>query len=135
MAGNGPKKLSLGFCSGCNPFSGSGRPRGTGAPDKNHQQTGYLKAVWLEIFGPVSLGFSTKSDPRGPPRSPGPAPHINLHEKSAPETKSEAVSWRTKDPGVFKDPGGVFKDPGGVFKDPGGIFKDPGGVFKDRLGF
>ena len=51
--------------------------------------TGYLKAVWLEIFGPA-LHFSAETDPRNPPRSPGPAPHTNFHEKSAPETNSKA---------------------------------------------
>ena len=50
---------------------------------------GYLKAVWLEIFGPVFPGFSAEIDPRDPPRSPGPASHINFHEKSAPQTNSK----------------------------------------------
>jgi len=43
-------------------------------------------------------GFSAENRPRDPPRSPGPAPHINLHQKSAPQTNSKAVSWRTKNP-------------------------------------
>ena len=32
--------------------------------------------------------------PRYPLRSTGPAPHINLHKKSAPETNSKAISRR-----------------------------------------
>ncbi len=62
------------------------------------QRAGYLKAVWPEIFGPVFLGFSAESDPRDPLRSPGPAPHINLREKSAPQTDTKSTSWRTKTP-------------------------------------
>ena len=37
-----------------------------------------------------------KSHPGIPARSPGPAPHVNLHEKSAPQTKSKAKWSRTK---------------------------------------
>jgi len=71
-------------------------------------QTGYLKAVWLEIFGPVFLGFSAEVDTRDPPRSPGPAPHINFHEKSAPQTKAK---WRrTKNPArLASDTQGHFR--------------------------
>jgi len=60
-----------------------------GATDTSRQAPGYLKAVWLEIFGPVFQGFPAETDPQDPPRSPGPAPHINFHEKSAPQTNSE----------------------------------------------
>ena len=35
--------------------------------------SGYLKAVWLEIFGPVFLGFSAETDPRQFPRKISPA--------------------------------------------------------------
>jgi len=45
---------------------------------------GYLKAVWLEIFGPVSPGFPAETDPRDSPRSPGPGPHTNFHETNQP---------------------------------------------------
>ena len=55
-----------------------------------NQLSGYLKAVWLEIFGPVFPGLFAEAIPRDPPRPPGPAPRINLHEKSAPETTSKA---------------------------------------------
>ena len=55
--------------------------------------TGYLKAVWLETFGPVFTWFLVETDPRDPPRSPGPVPHISVHEKSAPQTNSTA-KWR-----------------------------------------
>ena len=51
-----------------------------------------MKAVWLKMFGPVFLGFRQKIDPRDTPRSPGPAPHINLHQKSAPETNCKLIS-------------------------------------------
>jgi hypothetical protein len=60
--------------------------------------SGYLKAVWPEIFGPVFPGFSAEPDHPRPPRSPGPAPHVNFHEKSTPQTNSKAVSWQTKIP-------------------------------------
>ena len=57
------------------------------------QIAGYLKAVWLEIFGPVFPEISAEIDPRDPPRSPAPARHINFHEKSAPQTNSNAKWW------------------------------------------
>ena len=41
--------------------------------------SGYPKAAWLEIFGPVFPVVSAETDPRDPPRSPGPAPHIDFH--------------------------------------------------------
>ena len=53
--------------------------------------SGYLEGVWLEIFGPVFPGFPADTDPRDPPRSPGPAPDINFHEKSVPLTNSKAT--------------------------------------------
>ena len=46
--------------------------------------SGCLKAVWLEIFGPAFPEISAETDPRDPPRSPGPAPHINFHRKNQP---------------------------------------------------
>ena len=52
--------------------------------------SGYLKVVWLEIFDPVFPVNLAEIDPRGPPRSPGPAPHINFHEKSARQTNAKA---------------------------------------------
>ena len=50
----------------------------------------YLKAVWLEIFVPVFVGFSAEIDPRDTTKSPGPGPHINFHGKSAPQTNSKS---------------------------------------------
>ena len=41
-----------------------------------------LKAVRLEISARVRLVFLAEADPRDPPRSPRPAPHIRLHERS-----------------------------------------------------
>jgi len=35
-----------------------------------------------------------EKNPRGPPRSPGLPLDINLHDKSSPESKSKAVSFR-----------------------------------------
>ena len=61
-------------------------------------KAGYLKAVWLEIFGQVFLEISVESDPRDPARSPGPARHINLHEKSAPQATSKAKRRRANIP-------------------------------------
>ena len=60
--------------------------------------TGYLKAVWLKIFGPVFRGFRPEIEPGTPPRSPGLARDINLHQKSTPETNSKAISWHPKVP-------------------------------------
>ena len=56
---------------------------------------GYLK---VEIFGPVFSGFPAETDPRDPPRSPGPAPHVKMHEKSAPENNSKAISRHPTNP-------------------------------------
>ena len=58
--------------------------------------TRYLKAVWPEIFGPVFPGFAAESGPEDPLTSPGPAPHVTCHAKSAPQTNSNARWWRTK---------------------------------------
>ena len=54
--------------------------------------TGYLRAVWLEIFGPVFPCIFG----RDPPRSPGPAPHINFYKRSAPQANAKAVSRHPK---------------------------------------
>ena len=35
---------------------------------------------WLDILGLSFLGLSAETDYRDAPRSPGLAPHINLHE-------------------------------------------------------
>ena len=56
------------------------------------RMSGYLKGVWLEMFGRSFPGFSAETDPRDTPGSPGPAPHISLHEKSAPRTNSK-TKW------------------------------------------
>jgi len=52
----------------------------------------------LEIFGLVFLGISAETDPLDPPRLPGPVLHINFHEKSAPQTNSDAVLRHPKTP-------------------------------------
>jgi len=46
--------------------------------------------------GPDIVVFGGSGRPRAagdPLGSTGPAPHINLHKKSAPETNSKAISW------------------------------------------
>ena len=43
---------------------------------------GHLKAVWLDIVGPVFQEFPAGSGPRDTPRSTGPAPHTNSHPDS-----------------------------------------------------
>ena len=51
-----------------------------------------------ELFGRLEIadfgGLGGRNRPRDPLRSTGPAPHINLHQKSAPETNSKATSRR-----------------------------------------
>ena len=75
------------------PAKGGPRPRHSRRVSRPQRWSlragsGYLKAVWLENFGTVLPGFSAEADPRNPPRSPGLAPHIHLHEQSAPRTDS-----------------------------------------------
>ena len=53
---------------------------------------GGRKVVKIKIFGPVLRGFSPEIDPRDPLRSTGRTPDINLHQRSAPETNSKAIS-------------------------------------------
>jgi hypothetical protein len=48
------------------------------------------------MFGSVFCRFSANLDPQDPSRSPGLTLQFNLHEKTAPQTKSKAISWRTK---------------------------------------
>ena len=47
------------------------------------QRSGYLKAVWLEIFGPVFPGFPAESDPRDPLDRRGP-PRTSISTKNQP---------------------------------------------------
>jgi len=56
----------------------------------------YLKAVSLYIFGPVFPGLPAETDPQNLLGSPGPAPHVNFHENSVPQTDSNAKRWRTR---------------------------------------
>ena len=53
-------------------------------------QTGYPETVWPELFSPILRRFSAESDSRDSLRSPAPTPRVNLHEMSAPQTKSKA---------------------------------------------
>ena len=50
------------------------------------------KGLKIRIFGSVFLGFSKEIDPGTPLDRPGAPPDINLHQKSAPETNSKAIS-------------------------------------------
>ena len=59
------------------------------ALDMGASQKGGVK---ITIFGPVFLGFGPEIDPGTPLDRPGAPPDINLHQKSAPETNSEAIS-------------------------------------------
>ena len=69
-------------------------PGDLGGPRVKSRGAGYLKAVWLKHSGRFSWVLGRRSTP-GPPRSPGLARNINLHQKSAPETNSKAKWWRT----------------------------------------
>ena len=53
-------------------------------------QTGYPETVWPGFVCAILRGFSAESDSQDSLRSPGPAPRVNLHEMSAPQTKSKA---------------------------------------------
>ena len=57
-----------------------------------------LRPQTSDYGGPVFPGFSAEVDPRDPPRSPGPALHFKLHEKSAPQTDYDAISRHPKNP-------------------------------------
>jgi len=46
-------------------------------------------------FRPSSPWIFGRNRPPGPPRSPGPASHIHLHEKSGPQTNPKA-KWRRR---------------------------------------
>ena len=55
------------------------------------------RRVKIKLLGPVFRGFSPEIRPLDPLRSTGHPPDINLHQKSAPETNSEAISlWAHK---------------------------------------
>ena len=73
------------------------------------------------MFGPFFTGFSAEADPRDPPRSPGPAPHINFNEKSAPQTNSKA-KWFWN---FWVSPKDVWKGPRGPFRPPSAEFCTP----------
>jgi hypothetical protein len=50
--------------------------------------TGYLKAAWPKVPGPVFGRFSDKLGPQSPSRSMGLVLQCRLHHKSAPQTNS-----------------------------------------------
>ena len=104
------------------------------------------KGVKIKIFGPVLRGFSPEIDPGTPLDRPGAPPDINLHQKSAPETNSKAISqWarggyvlgrshtcaRSHNRDSHSDPGVLLKDPGVLFKGPGVLSEDPRVLLKD----
>ena len=67
-------------------------------PKADFQFLDELGKEWAGDFRPGFPWIFGRSRPPGSPRSPGPAPHINFHEKSAPQTKSKAKWRRTKNP-------------------------------------
>ena len=120
----GPKKgappRSRGYFRPCGALPPPRPPPGLEAAPPRSPATpyaGYLKAVRRDFRAarhcltrlrdaPPSIffGFSAAPDPGDPIRSPGPAPHITFHEKSAPQTNSKAMSLRVKIPAGL--PGG-----------------------------
>jgi hypothetical protein len=59
---------------------------------------GYLKAVWPEICGSVFGRFSAKLSPQNPSRTTGLVLQCRLHQQSAPQTNSKAISWHQQIP-------------------------------------
>ena len=57
---------------------------------------GYLKAVRLEIFGPVFSGCPAETDPRDPPRSPGGPPRTSNCTNNQPRRPILRPSRGTK---------------------------------------
>ena len=108
-----PHKIALELVSEadfwCKLISGAGPvdlgvsrgPRGRPDPPKlsiSGRSTNHILKTQVKIFGSVFLGFSAEVDLRDTPRSQGPAPHINLHEKSVLQTNSKAKWRRAKNP-------------------------------------
>ena len=64
-----------------------------------------LNKYWVpegSLAGNFRVGFPWifgQTWPQDPSRSPGLALQLNLHEKSAPQTNSKAISWRQQIPG------------------------------------
>ena len=97
---HGPSRLTPSSAARCGLRRAWCQPGG----GLGERQRGCLKAVWLEIFGPAFPGCSAEVEPRDPPRSPGPAPHINLHEVSAQQANSKAISRHPKNPASLQVP-------------------------------
>ena len=108
---------------------------------------GHVRQFFKLIFHAcLLLPAAGESDcPRDPLRSTGPAPHTNLHKKSAPEANSKAISRgslmydlltdrKSSILGVLKGPPGPFKGPRGPFRGPRGPFKGTRGPFKGPRG-
>ena len=76
------------------------------ADSRTERPTGYLKAVWPEIFRQVFPGFSAEADPRDPPGSQGPAQHINFHARISPADRcsSQMVTNEKSRQTAFKYP-------------------------------
>ena len=65
----------------CTSYCGS--HRADRRAHRGDRSTGYLKAVWLKIFGPVFLGSRPKIDPGTPLDRPG-APRTSICTKNQP---------------------------------------------------
>jgi len=84
------------------------------------------------MAGDFWAGFSkifSRSRPPKPPRSPGPAVHINFHENSAPQTTSNAMSRQT----AFRSPEKTLKLKF-ASKFPAGLQLRIGGRFRPYAG-
>ena len=93
--------------------------------------SGHLKAVWLEIFGPVFIGFLQEIDPGTPLDRRGP-PRTSISTKNQPRRPTLKANAFQRTRGPFKrTPGSSLKDPGVLLKDLGVLLKDPGVLLKD----
>ena len=113
------------------PGCGTGVDSLTRACSSGAALEGYYRTGGSEIVDFWGLGGRNRT--QDPLRSTGPAPYINLHKKSAPETNSNAISlvFFTGSRENIHDhrPGrGPFKGPSGSFtRTPGDPQKDPTG--------
>ena len=72
---------------------GAGRQAAEG-----HSSASYTPEFFISDFlagrrPSISGGLGGRNRTRDPLRSTGPAPHVNLHKKSAPEANSKVIPW------------------------------------------
>ena len=82
----------LGFSPEIDPATPLDRP---GAPGTSICTKNQPRRPILRPFREVFRDFSPENRPRDPLRSTGRPPDINLHQKSAPQTNSKAISRGT----------------------------------------